>query len=62
VKLLTYDAANGPRAGVVTDGRVLDIGTLLGEPDRLQDIRALLELPNEPLTRLNVGIIDRRRS
>ena len=56
MKLLTYDAANGPRAGVVVDGRVLDIGTLLGEPDGLQDIRALLELPNEPLTRLKSAV------
>jgi 2-keto-4-pentenoate hydratase/2-oxohepta-3-ene-1,7-dioic acid hydratase in catechol pathway len=56
VKLLTYDAATGPRAGVVVDGRVLDIGTLLGEPDGLQDIRALLELPNEPLTRLKSAV------
>jgi fumarylacetoacetate (FAA) hydrolase len=56
VKLLTYDAATGPRAGVVVDGRVLDIGTLLGEPDGLRDIRALLELPNEPLTRLKSAV------
>lgn len=56
MKLLTYDAATGPRAGVVVDGRVLDIGTLLGEPDGLQDIRALLELPNEPLTRLKSAV------
>src|SRR4249920_3747930 len=56
MKLLTYDAVTGPRAGVVIDGRVLDIGTLLGEPDGLQDIRALLELPNEPLTRLKSAL------
>jgi len=56
MKLLTYDAATGPRAGVVIDGRVLDIATLLGERDGLRDIRALLELPNEPLTRLKSAL------
>jgi len=56
MKLLTYDAANGPRAGVVVDGRVLDIATLLKEQDELGDVRALLELPNEPLTRLKSAL------
>ena len=56
MKLLTYDAANGPCAGVIIDGQVLDIGTLLREQDGLQDIRALLELPNEPLTRLKSAL------
>ena len=52
MKLLTYETANGPRAGVVVDGQVLDISTLLGEQDGLRDVRALLELPNDPLARL----------
>src|SRR5215470_11042727 len=56
MKLLTYDAANGPRAGVAVDGRVLDIATLLKEQDELRDVRALLELPNEPLTRLKSAL------
>jgi fumarylacetoacetate (FAA) hydrolase len=56
MKLLTYDAANGPRAGVVVDGQVLDIATLLKERDGLRDIRALLELPNDPLTRLKSAL------
>jgi 2-keto-4-pentenoate hydratase/2-oxohepta-3-ene-1,7-dioic acid hydratase in catechol pathway len=52
MKLLTYETANGPRAGVVVDGQVLDIATLLREEDGLRDVRALLELPNDPLARL----------
>ena len=56
MKLITYDAASGPRAGVVVDEQVLDIATLLGEQDGLRDVRAVLELPNEPLTRLKSAL------
>src|SRR6266478_1322631 len=56
MKLLTYDAANGPRAGVVVDGQVLDVATLLKAQDGLRDIRALLGLPNNPLTRLKSAL------
>lgn len=56
MKLCTYDAGNGPRAGVVVDTRVLDVATLLGESAGLRDVRALLELPNEPLERLRAAI------
>jgi fumarylacetoacetate (FAA) hydrolase len=52
MKLCTYDTGNGPRAGVVVNEQVLDVATLLGEPGGLRDVRALLELPNDPLTRL----------
>ena len=52
MKLCTYDVGNGPRAGLVVDERVLDVATLLGEQGGLRDVRALLELPNDPLTRL----------
>lgn len=52
MKLITYDSEEGPRAGVVVDERVLDVAMLLGERSRLRDVRALLELPNDPLTRL----------
>src|SRR5947208_15400857 len=54
--LITYETANGPRAGVVVDGQVLDIATLLGEQGGLRDIRALLDLPNDPLTRLQSAL------
>src|SRR4029453_1047167 len=60
MKLLTYDAANGPRAGVVVDGQVLDIATLVKEQNGLRDIRALLELPNDPLTRLKSALSSAR--
>lgn len=56
MKLLTYESATVPRAGVVVDGQVLDIADLLKEHDGLRDIRALLELPNNPLTRLKSAL------
>jgi fumarylacetoacetate (FAA) hydrolase len=56
MKLITYDTANGPRAGVVVDGQVLDIATLLKEQNELRDVRALLELPNDPLIRLKSAL------
>jgi len=34
VKLTTFDAGDGPRAGVLEDGRVVDAWALLGEPHR----------------------------
>jgi len=52
MKLVTYDRGDGPRAGVVVDEQVLDVPTLLGERSGVRDVRALLELPNDPLTRL----------
>ena len=56
MKLVTYDTANGPRAGVIVDGQVLDIATLLGEQGGLRDVRTLLELPNDPLTQLKSAL------
>ena len=34
MKLVTFDAGDGPRAGVIEDGRVVDAWALLGEPHR----------------------------
>jgi 2-keto-4-pentenoate hydratase/2-oxohepta-3-ene-1,7-dioic acid hydratase in catechol pathway len=34
VKLVTFDAGDGPRAGVLEEGRVVDAWALLGEPHR----------------------------
>ncbi len=56
MKLLTYDTGQGPQAGVVVDGQILDVATVLGEPGGLRDIRALLELPNDPLVRLRTAL------
>jgi fumarylacetoacetate (FAA) hydrolase len=56
MKLVTYDAGSGPRAGVVVDKHVLDVGTLLGEQGGLGDVRALLELPNDPLARIKSAL------
>jgi fumarylacetoacetate (FAA) hydrolase len=56
MKLCTYDTGNGPRAGVVVDEQVLDVATLLREPGGLRDVRALLEIPDDPLTRLKLAL------
>src|SRR5215467_13248240 len=56
MKLVCYDSANGPHAGVVVDEQVLDVATLLKEQRGLRDVRALLELPNDPLTRLKSAL------
>jgi 2-keto-4-pentenoate hydratase/2-oxohepta-3-ene-1,7-dioic acid hydratase in catechol pathway len=56
MKLISYDTANGTRAGVVVDGRVLDVTKLLEERDGVRDVRALLELPNDPLRRLKSAL------
>src|SRR2546423_1840948 len=56
MKLCTYDTGNGPRAGVIVAERVVDVATLLGEQGGLRDIRALLDLPNDPLTPLQSAV------
>jgi fumarylacetoacetate (FAA) hydrolase len=56
MKLCTYETGNGPRAGVVVNEQVLDVATLLREPSGLRDVRALLELPDDPLTRLKLAL------
>src|SRR5262249_3223648 len=56
MKLCTYDPGSGPRAGVIVAERVLDVATLLGEQGGLRDVRALLDLPNDPLTRLKSAL------
>jgi fumarylacetoacetate (FAA) hydrolase len=56
MKLVCYDPGNGPRAGVVVDQNLLDIATLLGKQGGLRDVRAFLELPGDPLTRLKSAL------
>src|SRR4029450_5216955 len=56
MKLCTYDTGNGPRAGVVVDQQVLDAAALLRGAGGLRDVRALLEIPNDPLTRLKSAL------
>jgi fumarylacetoacetate (FAA) hydrolase len=43
MKLLTYDTGTGPRCGVLQDDHVVDVTALLGVPQTLRDVRALLE-------------------
>jgi 2-keto-4-pentenoate hydratase/2-oxohepta-3-ene-1,7-dioic acid hydratase in catechol pathway len=64
VKLLTFEAGDGPRAGVLEDERVVDAWALLGEPhrgslreliaaERVDDLRARLGdtgAPSHPLS------------
>jgi fumarylacetoacetate (FAA) hydrolase len=59
MKLVCYDSGTGPRAGVVVDDHVLDAATLLGEQS-LRDVRALLELPGEPLLQLESALASAR--
>ncbi len=68
MRLLTYDAGDGPRAGVLEDGRVVDAWALLGEPhraglrellehDRVDNLRARLGdtgAPSHPLSAVKV--------
>jgi fumarylacetoacetate (FAA) hydrolase len=56
MRLVTYDVGTGPRAGIVVGERVLDAATVLGERRKLRDVRALLELPDDPLTRLKSAL------
>jgi fumarylacetoacetate (FAA) hydrolase len=56
MQLVTYDRGDGPSAGVVVNEQVLDVATLLSERSGLRDVRALLELPNDPLTRLKSAL------
>jgi fumarylacetoacetate (FAA) hydrolase len=56
MKLVTYDTGQGPHAGVLVDGQILDVATLLRESGELRDVRALLELPHEPLARLRAAL------
>jgi 2-keto-4-pentenoate hydratase/2-oxohepta-3-ene-1,7-dioic acid hydratase in catechol pathway len=68
MRLLTYDAGDGPRAGLLEEGRVIDAWALLGEPhraglrellehDRLDNLRARLGdtgAPSHPLSAVRV--------
>ena len=57
MKLATYESASGPRAAVLTDsGNLVDCQSLLGESRPIRDVQALLELPNDPVNRLRLGV------
>jgi fumarylacetoacetate (FAA) hydrolase len=60
MRLVCYDSGSGPQTGVVVDEHVLDAADLLGEPERLADVRALLELSNDPLNRLQSALSSAR--
>ena len=53
----TYESASGPRAAVLTDsGNLVNCQSLLGESRPIRDVQALLELPNDPVNRLRLGV------
>src|SRR5438093_11463966 len=52
MKLVSYDAGSGPRAGVVIEDAVVDVSALFGTAETLRDVQAVLEMPGEPLDRL----------
>jgi 2-keto-4-pentenoate hydratase/2-oxohepta-3-ene-1,7-dioic acid hydratase in catechol pathway len=68
MRLLTFDAGDGPRAGLLEEDRVVDAWALLGEPhrgslkeliadDRIDDLRARLGdtgAPSHPLSAVRV--------
>jgi 2-keto-4-pentenoate hydratase/2-oxohepta-3-ene-1,7-dioic acid hydratase in catechol pathway len=56
VKLLTYEAEDGPRVVVLMGDHVLDVADLLPADGPVRDVQALLELPNEPLDRLRAAL------
>ncbi len=58
MRLATYDAGDGPRAGVVDGQVVRDAAALLGAPP-LRDVGALLELEGDPVARLREAEPDR---
>ena len=61
MKLVTYDAGTGPRAGVLDGEDVLDATALLGAPLTLRDVHALLESAPDAVDRLR-GALDRVRA
>jgi 2-keto-4-pentenoate hydratase/2-oxohepta-3-ene-1,7-dioic acid hydratase in catechol pathway len=55
MRLLTYDAGAGPRAGVLVGDRIHDVSTLLDE-DLMRDVRALLERSANAFSRLHKAL------
>ncbi|MBX5489861.1 MAG: fumarylacetoacetate hydrolase family protein [Chloroflexi bacterium] len=60
MKLLTYDAGAGPRAGVLVDDRVVDLSALLGTRETLRDLRALLEWADDAVERVHAALASGR--
>jgi len=56
MKLVSYDAGAGSRAGVIAGERIVDVTALLAAPTTLRDVRDLLEQPLEPLERLSLAL------
>jgi 2-keto-4-pentenoate hydratase/2-oxohepta-3-ene-1,7-dioic acid hydratase in catechol pathway len=56
MKLLTYDAGTGPRAGVLAGDDVLDATALLGAEHPLRDVRALLEFSDSAVEGLQQAL------
>lgn len=52
MKIVCYQSTDGPRCGVLEDGRVFDAASLLGHTGALRDAQALLELGPDAVQRL----------
>jgi 2-keto-4-pentenoate hydratase/2-oxohepta-3-ene-1,7-dioic acid hydratase in catechol pathway len=60
MRLLSYNAGSGPRAGVMLDGgRIADVSMVLGTQQTLHDVQALLEQPDRPVERLRDVLANR---
>ena len=55
MKLLTYDAGAGPRAGVLDGDEIVDASAVLGSERTLRDVRAVLEFSPDAVDRLRGG-------
>lgn len=42
MKIVTYEAGRGPRAGIISGSEIVDVWSALGEPDGAPSVRALL--------------------
>ncbi len=56
MKLVTYNTGIGPRCGVLQDDQVVDVTALLGAPQALRDVQALLELGDSPIDRVRAAL------
>jgi 2-keto-4-pentenoate hydratase/2-oxohepta-3-ene-1,7-dioic acid hydratase in catechol pathway len=56
MRLLSYDAGAGARAGVLVDADVVDATALLGADPTLRDVRAVLEYAEDAIERLRQAL------
>ena len=52
MRLVTFESKDGPHLGILAGTAIADAASLLNFSGAIPDVRALLELPDEPLARL----------